>query len=116
MNDRLMFSLVGELKKKNCATVPIVFSRSQAQQPVVRWQGYYALAVQITTDTGQEREYPELQLTDHTPGTLSGSYKRRQGRSSLSHNDLSYSFVTRYYDRLYTAYLMIITPYCRRDA
>jgi len=70
MNDRLMFSLVGELKKENCATVPIVFSRSQAQQPVVRWQGYYALAVQITTDTGQEREYPELQLTDHTPETL----------------------------------------------
>jgi hypothetical protein len=52
MNDRLMFSLVGELKKENCATVPIVFSHSQAQQPVVRWQGYYVPAVHIITDIG----------------------------------------------------------------
>ena len=55
------------MKEENSRTVPIVFSHSQAQQPVVRWQGYYVPAVHIITDTGQERECSELQLTDHTP-------------------------------------------------
>jgi hypothetical protein len=42
------------MKEKKSRTVPIVFSHSQAQQPVVRWQGYYVPAVHIITDTGQE--------------------------------------------------------------